>query len=148
MTISEFNPKDVALAGAPEMRIALQSVLKAGRASIFMRGATAQDRSVVEEVFWDTFEGSNARGGIALIRLWSLVDALQTRRLQDLLLQEGFRFLENAATASASLRLNLDWGFAPQRLIWSIADVKAARAVVRPYRRVRLDRGVTESVAA
>lgn len=143
-----FDPKDVALSGAPEMRLALQAVVKAGRASIFMRGVEERDRAAIEKVFWEDFEGRNDRGGIALVRLWYLVDALQARRLQELFLNEGYAFLESAVMAAATLRLNMDWGFAPQRLLWSINRVKAARAAARPLRRLQLARPVAMAEAA
>ena len=146
--LAVFDPKDVALSGAPEMRLALQAVIKAGRSGVFMRGAEERDRVIVEELFWKTYEGRKDRGGIALIRLWYLVEAMQSRRLQDLFLGEGYAFLETAVMAAATLRLNMDWGFAPQRLIWSIDRVKAARAVSRLGRSQRLSRPVAMATAA
>lgn len=123
---------DVAPVPAMVMAVALSAVVQSGKAGVFFQGADADDRNVVEAAFWDAYDGNTTEGGMALIRLWALVDVLQARRLQNQLLQRGFRFIEAAAIAAGDLRLNLDWGFMPQRLFWAIDALETERAAQRP----------------
>ncbi|KUO68431.1 MAG: hypothetical protein APF80_14945 [Alphaproteobacteria bacterium BRH_c36] len=118
---------DVAPAPKAAMLAALSAVVQSGRARVFFQGALEADRKAVEHAFWNGYDGNITEGGLALLRLWQLVEVLQSRRLQRLLLQKGFRFIEAAAIAAGELRLNLEWGFMPQRLYWAISAVETAR---------------------
>lgn len=133
-----FDPTDVSQVTADEMRTALSAVVESGRVMVFFEGAEKVDREQVEAAFWEIFESEISRGGTVLLRLWSLVDALQSRRLNRLLLARGFEFLEAAFSVAGELRLNVDWGFAPQRLIWAIDEAERQPAV-QPASPVVLD---------
>lgn len=128
MTLT-FDQSDIPLAEGQEMITALQAVVEAERARVFFEGADDTDRSMIEGAFWKTFEGEAAQGGVILLRLWCLIDALQTRRLKTRLFDRGFAFLEAAVAAAGDLRLNLDWGFAPQKLIWAIDQAETLQRV-------------------
>lgn len=134
-----LEPTDIATVPPVVMQTALSAVVHSGHAMVFFEGAKASDRKIVEEAFWNTYDGDTTLGGMALIRLWGLIEVLQARRLQDQLMRRGFRFIESAAIAAGSLRLNLDWGFMPQRLFWAIKAVEEARAARTPAP-VRLER--------
>ena len=121
MAIS-FDQSDVPLVRSSDMTIALRAVVEAGRGA-----------------FWKTYQGEAAQGGITLLRLWCLIDALQTRRLKARLFDRGFSFLDAAVLAAADLRLNLEWGFAPQRLIWAVNRAEEQR-VSHPQQRYELSR--------
>ncbi len=123
---------DVAPVDASVMLTALAAVVQSGRARVFFEDAEVADRKAIEEQFWNTYDGNTTLGGIALIRLWGLVDVLQARRLQNLVMQRGFRFIESAAMAASDIRLNLDWGFMPQRLYWAIDAIDAKRVAQTP----------------
>jgi hypothetical protein len=138
MTIS-FDQSDVPLVRSSDMTIALRAVVEAGRARVFFEGADASDRGLIEGAFWKSYQGEAAQGGITLLRLWCLIDALQTRRLKARLFDSGFSFLDAAVIAAANLRLNLEWGFAPQRLIWAVVRAEAQR-VSHSQQRYELDR--------
>jgi len=127
-----LEPTDVAPVPASLMLAALNAVVRSGKAGIFFEGAEAADRQLVEDAFWADYEGNTSLGGMALIRLWALVDVLQARRLQNQPLQRGFRFIEAAAIATGDLRLNLEWGFMPQRLFWAIATIEKDHAEKLP----------------
>ena len=79
MTLT-FDQSDIPLAEGQEMITALQAVVEAERARVFFEGADDTDRSMIEGAFWKKFEGEAAQGGVILLRLWFLLDALQTRR--------------------------------------------------------------------
>ena len=138
MAIS-FDQSDVPLVRSSDMTTALRAVVEAGRARVFFEGADASDRSLIEGAFWKSYQGEAAQGGITLLRLWCLIDALQTRRLNVRLLDRGFSFLDAAVIAAAELRLNLERGFAPQWLIWAV-DRAEAQGVSHPQQRYELSR--------
>jgi len=123
---------DVAPVDSAVMLTAIRSVVQSGRAMVFFEGADKTDREIVENAFWNTYEGNTTVGGMALIRLWGLVDVLQSRRMLNLLMQRGFRFIVSAAMAAGELRLNVDWGFMPQRLYWAIDAIDADQAAKTP----------------
>lgn len=129
-----FDQSDVPLVGTREMAIALRAVVEAERARVFFEGADDSDRGMIEGAFWKIFDGEAAQGGIILLRLWCLIDTLQSRRLKARLLDRGFEFLNSAVAAAADLRLNLDWGFAPQKLIWGIDRAEAMQRTRQPLR--------------
>ena len=129
-----FDHTDIPLADAQEMTTALRAVVEAERARVFFEGADDSDRGAIEGAFWKIFDGEAAQGGIILLRLWCLIDALQSRRLKARLFDRGFAFLDAAVGAAADLRLNLDWGFAPQKLIWGIDRAEALQRTRQPVR--------------
>lgn len=134
-----FDPSDVPVVSGRDMLIALQAVVQAGRAGVFFQGASNDDLAAIQEEFWSAYEGSSERGGIVLIRLWSLIDVLQARRLKDRVMLSGLNAIEAAVSSAGELRLNMSWGFAPQKLIWAIERTQA-RAAERRVAPVRLKR--------
>lgn len=131
---------DVPRAAADDLALAIRVMIEAERALMLVRGATRADRAEIEAAFWQEFEGDTAAGVATLIRFWSLVDAFQSRRLRGLFMQRGYELLGPAVKAAASLRLNLDWGFNPQRLIWAIGPVQpAAVRLLNPQRSSNAD---------
>jgi hypothetical protein len=56
------------------------------------------------------------------LRLWSLVDVFKAARLRDLLLDRGYALLADAARVAAEQRINIDWGFNPQRMLTALAS--------------------------
>lgn len=133
---SGIDFSDVPPVAEDDLALAIGVMIEAERALMLVKGATRADRTTFEAAFWHEFDGETAAGVATLIRFWSLVDAFQSRRLRALFMQRGYEVLRPAIKAAASLRLNLDWGFNPQRLIWAIGPaqpvtmklVKRARA--------------------
>lgn len=111
---------DVPRVREKDLALAIRAMLKTGQAPALIKGLSRMDRRAIEAAFWVQFEGATATGVATLIRFWYLVEAFQARRLRVLLSLRGHAVLRAAATAAASHRLNLNWGFSPQRLIWAI----------------------------
>ncbi|MCB1514026.1 MAG: hypothetical protein H6876_00075 [Hyphomicrobiaceae bacterium] len=112
---------DLPQAKPETLALAMRLLIEDGRALILMRGATPEDRSNLEERFWQRFDGPTAEGVVALIRLWSLVDVFKAARLRALLLDRGYALLADAARAAAHQRINMTWGFNPQRMLSELA---------------------------
>lgn len=103
-----------------ELALPMKLLIDAERALCLMRGSTIEDRRIVETAFWDSFNGSTRRGVAILVRFWCLVDAFSAKRFKTLLLSKGYQLIAPAVAAAAELRLNANWGFNPQRLLWAI----------------------------
>lgn len=112
-----FDLTDLPKAAPETLALALGILIEDGRALILMRGATSEDRARLEERFWHRFAGSTQDGVVALLRLWSLVDVFQARRMRALLLDRGYALLADAIRVAAEQRINVTWGFNPQRML-------------------------------
>ncbi|MEL7048052.1 MAG: hypothetical protein AAFO75_03670 [Pseudomonadota bacterium] len=115
-----FEMSDVPAVSETRMFAALELLIATGQTSVLFKGHDTEVRSLFEERFWQEFHGNTADGVAILIRLWSLIDVLQTRRMADRLMKTGFNILKPLAQAAASIRLNTSWGFAPQKVLWVV----------------------------
>lgn len=116
---------------APEtLALAIGILIEDGRALILMRNASPADRARLEERFWQRFDGPTRDGVAALLRLWSLVDVFKTRRLQALLLDRGYALLADAVRVAAVERINVTWGFNPQRILCALKSRRPNLRVV------------------
>lgn len=113
---------DLPKAEPETLALAMRLLIEDGRALVMLRGITDEDRTRLEERFWKRFEGGTAEGVVALLRLWSLVDVFKAARLRDLLLDRGYALLADAARVAAEQRINIDWGFNPQRMLIALAS--------------------------
>ena len=77
------------------------------------RDATPDDKTTIEALFWDRFDGETADGVATLLRFWSLVGVFSSRRLKGVLLARGFAVLAPAGEIAARLRFNAHWGLQP-----------------------------------
>lgn len=116
----DFDMTDLPKAQPKTLALAMRLLVEDGRALVLMRGATTDDRNRLEERFWKNFDGATQDGVVALVRLWSLVDVFKARRLQELLLERGYVLLADAARVAAEQRINMDWGFNPQRMLTAL----------------------------
>jgi hypothetical protein len=122
MTIAALDLTDVMPVGATDLGKALAALQEAGRFDVLARGATEEDREAVEDLFWQRHDGDTATGVATLIRFWSLVAVLQSRRLSNLCLGRGPGLLAASLAIAATARLNCNWGFSPQRFLAALLD--------------------------
>ncbi|SDP50684.1 hypothetical protein SAMN04488061_3223 [Filomicrobium insigne] len=123
---SNMDLSDVPRAASADLWLLIQIMVECEHGLLFLRGVTDVDRAKIEDRFWNDFEGGTERGVVALMRFWCLVDIFQSRRLRALLMARGYDIFYPAVVAAARLRLNLHWGFNPQRLIWALATERPA----------------------
>lgn len=124
--ISNMDLSDVPQGASADLWQLVQIMVECERGLLFLRGTDDGARARIETRFWNDFEGSTERGVVALLRFWALVDVFQSRRLRALLMTRGYEIFYPAVVAASRLRLNLHWGFNPQRLIWELAAVRPA----------------------
>ena len=130
-TETSFDTTDLPMVRRAALALAMHLLIEDERGLILLRGATAADRASLEAKFWDCFDGDTREGVATLVRLWSLIDVFQARRLQELLMARGFRLVQSAIKVAASSRLNLQWGFNPQRFVMALTR-EEAEVVVLP----------------
>lgn len=110
---------------APEtLALAMRLLIEDGRALILLRGASQDDRKRLEQRFWGRYDGETSEGVAALIRLWSLVEVFQSRRIRALFLDRGYALIADAVRIASEQRLNITWGFNPQRMLIALAEMQ------------------------
>lgn len=118
---------DVAPVAPQHMAVLMGLLVESGRALILTRGATPEDKKVIEAMFWERFEGETVQGVAALLRFWSLVAVFSSRRLKDLLHLRGFALLAPAGAVAARMRMNAHWGFNPNKVLVALVQANASR---------------------
>ncbi|MCB1520591.1 MAG: hypothetical protein KDJ37_08445 [Hyphomicrobiaceae bacterium] len=126
---ANFDTTDLPVVSRQSLALAMQLLVDDGQGLIILRGANAADRARLEARFWDAFSGETQEGVATLVRLWSMVDVFQSRRMRQLLLDRGFGLIPAAIAEAARQRINLDWGFNPQRFLMAL---KSAPRTMRP----------------
>ena len=130
-----LDPTDLPKAAPETLALAMRLLIEDGRALILLRGASKADRERLEERFWQRFDGPTRDGVVALLRLWSLVEVFQARRMRQLLLDRGYALIADAVRAAAEQRLSTTWGFNPQRMLGALAIRQPAQVRLgRPHR--------------
>lgn len=129
---------------APEtLALAMRLLIEDGRALILIRGASNDDRQRLEQRFWQRYDGETSEGVAALIRLWSLVEVFQSRRIRALFLERGYALIADAVRIAGEQRLNITWGFNPQRVLIALVEKRP-----QAYRAVRLSSEHGDRLAA
>ena len=123
---AELDLNDVPVVRERDLALVMRVAIDNERALVLTRGSTPEDKHVIERAFWNEFDGSTAQGVVTLIRFWCLVEAFATKRFRAMLLNRGFELISPAVAAASKLRLNLNWGFNPQRLFWAMNEVSAS----------------------
>jgi len=124
-----FDLTDVPAVSGSVLQGLVEIMVAEGHAKLLFHGVNDDARASIEQAFWDRHAGSTAEGVAALLRFWALVDAFRHRRIAGLLFARGHGLLSLVARAAADLRVNANWGFNPQKLLWA---VDALEAQLRP----------------
>jgi hypothetical protein len=74
------------------------------------------------------FHREPQRALAVFVRFRNLVEVFSARRLRDMLMEHGFPLIAPAIAIAASLRLNAQRGFNPQRFVMSLQDALTAAA--------------------
>lgn len=132
---------DVPTVEFDQLDLPMRLLIEAECALVLIRGATAVEKRTLEAQFWNTFEGTSEQGVAVLLRFWALVDTFQSRRFKAMFLNRGYDLIGAAVASAAKLRLNSEWGFNPQRLMWAMEQVmeltgtQEMNVKIRPSRR-------------
>ena len=109
---------------------ALRVLIDNGNALVLVNGADDATRANIEAAFWRSFKGPARVGGAILLRFWALVDVMGHKRLNTMFFNRGYAMVEHLAVAASVQRLNITWGFNPQRILSAVlaGEVAAAAA--------------------
>lgn len=116
MTVA-LNISDVPAVPEADLGLAMQRLIQQGHGLILLKGASDETRQLIEDAVWETFSASSERRLAVLLRLESLVAVFESRRLRDVFLRHGLLILPHLLHIAAYHRLNVNWGFNPQKVL-------------------------------
>jgi hypothetical protein len=110
------------LVAVRELVLALKMLSSGGRLALPQRLLSEDDLRRVEEAFWSFSKRGSARKVAVLLRLRSLLEALQSRRLSDLVAGDNEAALLHMLSVAAKMRLNAKWGFNPLKMARAVSE--------------------------
>ena len=119
-----LDPSDVPMVAVRELVLALK-MLSSGGLSIPQRVLSEEDFRRVEQAFWQFSKRANTRKVAVLLRLRSLIEAMQSRRFTGLIAGGDQTAILNVLAAAATMRLNTKWGFNPLKLARAASEALA-----------------------
>ena len=122
---SVLDPSDVPTVAVRELALALKMLSAGGRLAFPQRTLTEDDLRRVEQAFWQFSKRATTRKVAVLLRLRSLLEAVQSRRLADLVSSDNQSALMHVLAAAATMRLNAKWGFNPLKMARAVTDALA-----------------------
>jgi hypothetical protein len=121
-----LDPSDVPTVAVRELALALKMLTAGG----LPQGPMSEDDlRRVEQAFWQISRRGNSRKTAVLLRLRSLLDAMQSRRLAELLSTGNQAALFHVLAAAAKMRLNAKWGFNPLKMARTVSEALAGASV-------------------
>jgi hypothetical protein len=133
---------DVPAVEAADLAAAMRALIDDGRGLVFLRGLTDADLDTVQGELKRRFHAEPQQALAVFVRLRNLVEVFSARRLKDELLDKGFALMAPALAVAASLRLNANRGFNPQKFMASLAEVQLANVVTLEPRRATAGTGL------
>src|SRR5262245_8224029 len=122
---STLDPSDVPTVAVRELAFALKMLSAGGRLAFPQRTLTEDDLRRVGQAFWQFSKRAPARRVAVLLRSRSLREAVQSRRLADLVSSDNQSALMHVLAAAATMRLNAKWGFNPLKTARAVTDALA-----------------------
>ena len=110
-----WDPNDVPTVDAEDIAAPMRRLIAASRGLVFLRGLSPEDAALVEESLRDRLGKDPSCELAALMRFRAMVEVFACRRLRDLMMERGHDVIAPALQTAARLRLNLRWGFNPQK---------------------------------
>ena len=130
---------DVPAVEAADLAAAVRALIDDGRGLVLLRGLADGELDTVQAELKRRFHTEPQRALAVFVRFRNLVEVFSTRRLSDMMLDKGYALLAPAIAVAASLRLNANRGFNPQKFVSSLADVRNANVVALEPRRAGFD---------
>ena len=120
---------DIPAVDAADLAAAMRSLIEDGRGLVLLNGATEADLDTARAALQSRHHAEPQRALAAFVRFRHLVEVFGARRLKDLMLDNGYALMAPAIAIAASLRLNGNRGFNPQRFLLSLQEALAANVV-------------------
>ena len=126
-----IDATDVMTVQPRDLYHALRVLVDDGHALALFQGADDGVRAGVEAAFWRSFKGPERLGNATLLRFWAMVDVMKHSRLKAMFLERGFTMLDHVAAACATQRMNVRFGFVPQRVAGAVHASERSAAEAR-----------------
>jgi len=110
-----WSPSDVPTVTADDLAAPMRQLIAEGRGLVFLRGLMPEDAKAVETCLRQRLGKEPSMELAALMRFRALVDVFACRRLNELMLERGYEVIAPTLQTAASMRLNVRWGFNPQK---------------------------------
>lgn len=124
-----WDLSDVPAVEATDLAALMRILIENGRGLVLLRGLEDNDLSAVQAEVQRRFHGQPQKALAVFVRFRQLVEVFGARRLKNLMLDRGHALMAPAIAIAASLRLNANRGFNPQRFVLSLHDALSANVV-------------------
>jgi hypothetical protein len=125
---------DVPAIASADLAAAMQALIADGRGLVLLRGLEDADLDTVQAELKRRFHTDPQTALAAFVRFRHLAEVFSARRLKELMLERGFALIGPAIAIAASLRLNANRGFNPQKFLLALQDAQTDNVVPMPPR--------------
>jgi hypothetical protein len=125
---------DVPAIASADLAAAMQALIADGRGLVLLRGLEDADLDTVQAELKRRFHTDPQTALAVFVRFRHLAAVFSARRLKELMLERGFALIGPAIAIAASLRLNANRGFNPQKFLIALQDAQTDNVVPMPTR--------------
>ncbi len=125
---------DVPAIASADLAAAMQALIADGRGLVLLRGLEDADLDTVQAELKRRFHADPQTALAVFVRFRHLAEVFSARRLKELMLERGFALIGPAIAIAASLRLNANRGFNPQKFLLALQDTQTDNVVPMPTR--------------
>jgi len=125
---------DVPAIASADLAAAMQALIADGRGLVLLRGLEDADLDTVQAELKRRFHTDPQTALAVFVRFRHLAEVFSARRLKELMLEHGFALIGPAIAIAASLRLNANRGFNPQKFLLALQDTQTDNVVPMPAR--------------
>jgi hypothetical protein len=123
---------DVPAIASADLAAAMQALIADGRGLVLLRGLEDADLDTVQAELKRRFHTDPQTALAVFVRFRHLAEVFSARRLKELMLERGFALIGPAIAIAASLRLNANRGFNPQKFLLALQDAQTDNVVPMP----------------
>jgi hypothetical protein len=125
---------DVPAIASADLAASMQALIADGRGLVLFRGLEDADLDTVQAELKRRFHADPQTALAVFVRFRHLAEVFSARRLKELMLERGFALIGPAIAIAASLRLNANRGFNPQKFLLALQDTQTDNVVPMPPR--------------
>jgi hypothetical protein len=129
---------DVPAVEAADLAAAMRALIDGGRGLVLLNGMTESDLDLAHAEIKRRYHAEPQLALAVFVRLRNLIEVFSARRLKDQFLDKGYALMAPALAVAASLRLNANRGFNPQKFMASLAQVETANVTPLEARRAKV----------
>jgi hypothetical protein len=120
-----FDIADVPTVAASSFEFIMQSLIENEQGLALLRGLSEDEIRVVEGRLWAEFRARPDERVALALRFRALLAVFESRRLKELFLTRGHSLFSVLAREAAAQRLNVRFGFNPQRMLLALTQDEA-----------------------